>query len=97
MGASINNEDNHSVVFEESEIYHQPHHDYTSAPINLNITVNNYYAHHCHSHCVTTSAFSNKPTVRVVCKADPSYALSIRHGTVILALGNPNDPYQVTP
>lgn len=40
------------------------------------------------------SDFSNKPTVKVFCKAEPNYSLTIRDDKVILARSDPNDQYQ---
>jgi len=36
----------------------------------------------------------NKPTVRVYCKAETNYSLSIMDGKVILARSDPNDEFQ---
>lgn len=39
---------------------------------------------------------ANKPTVRVYCKAESNYSLSIRNGKVILARADLSDPFQVS-
>lgn len=41
------------------------------------------------------TALSGKPTYRVVTKANPDYALTVRHGQVILAPFNPNNEHQL--
>ncbi|PKI77318.1 hypothetical protein CRG98_002263 [Punica granatum] len=41
------------------------------------------------------SYFSNEATVKIYCKAEPNYALTISRDKVILAPYNPNDPTQL--
>ncbi|KAL3639214.1 hypothetical protein CASFOL_017121 [Castilleja foliolosa] len=45
---------------------------------------------HHHTHHVIDE-LSNRPTVRMYCKAEPNYSLAIRDGKVILARSNPSD------
>ncbi|CAA0840123.1 hydroxyproline-rich glycoprotein family protein [Striga hermonthica] len=47
--------------------------------------------HHHHHH---KDELSNKPSVRMYCKADTNYALTIRDGKVVLAPADPSDPRQ---
>lgn len=35
-----------------------------------------------------------QPTVKVYCRANPNYAMSVRDGKVVLAPANPRDDYQ---
>lgn len=56
---------------------------------NRNFHIPSFIHHHPHTH-----SSSNKPTVRVFCKADTGYSLSIRDHRVILARSDPNDIYQ---
>ncbi|KAL0438575.1 UNVERIFIED_CONTAM: Ricin B-like lectin EULS3 [Sesamum latifolium] len=49
------------------------------------------FAHHTH-HSVDESA--NKPSVKMYCKAETNYSLSIRDGKVVLARSDPSDPFQ---
>ncbi|GER44320.1 hydroxyproline-rich glycoprotein family protein [Striga asiatica] len=46
------------------------------------------YHHH------TEDELSNKPSVKMYCKADTNYALTIRDGKVVLAPADPSDPRQ---
>ncbi|CAA0813327.1 hydroxyproline-rich glycoprotein family protein [Striga hermonthica] len=45
--------------------------------------------HHHHHH--KEDELSNKPPVKMYCKADPGYALTIRDGKVVLAPADPSD------
>ncbi|XWS64813.1 hypothetical protein CRYUN_Cryun05aG0036100 [Craigia yunnanensis] len=46
------------------------------------------------SHSGSASLLSKKPTVKVYCKADPNFHLTIRDGKVILAPSDPSDEFQ---
>ncbi|KAL6511738.1 hypothetical protein OROGR_021335 [Orobanche gracilis] len=48
---------------------------------------------HHHTHHVVDE-FANRPSVKMYCKAETSYSLTIRDGKVILARSNPSDPFQ---
>jgi hypothetical protein len=37
-----------------------------------------------------------QPTVKVYCRANPNYAMSVRNGKVVLAPANPKDEYQAS-
>ncbi|KAL0314726.1 UNVERIFIED_CONTAM: Ricin B-like lectin EULS3 [Sesamum angustifolium] len=49
------------------------------------------FAHHTHH---SVDEFANKPSVKMFCKAETNYSLSIRDGKVILARSDPYDPFQ---
>ncbi|KAK6232865.1 hypothetical protein QQP08_018165 [Theobroma cacao] len=49
---------------------------------------------HDHSHSASLSELSKKPTVKVYCKANPGFHLTIRDGKVILAPSDPSDEFQ---
>jgi hypothetical protein len=36
------------------------------------------------------------PTVKVYCRANPNYAMTVRNGKVVLAPANPKDQYQAS-
>ncbi|KAL6511737.1 hypothetical protein OROGR_021334 [Orobanche gracilis] len=48
---------------------------------------------HHHTHHVVDE-FANRPSVKMYCKAETNYSLTIRDGKVILARSNPSDPFQ---
>lgn len=37
-----------------------------------------------------------QPTVKVYCRANPNYAMSVRNGAIVLAPANPKDDYQAS-
>ncbi|XP_050225603.1 ricin B-like lectin R40G3 [Mercurialis annua] len=47
--------------------------------------------HHTHQ---SNLDFSNRPTYKVYCKADPNFHLTIRDGSVVLAPSDPSDQFQ---
>ncbi|XVF42463.1 hypothetical protein PTKIN_Ptkin01aG0365300 [Pterospermum kingtungense] len=49
---------------------------------------------HHQSHTGPLSELSNKPTVKVFCKANPNFHLTIRDGKVVLAPADPSDEFQ---
>ncbi|XVF30913.1 hypothetical protein REPUB_Repub16aG0099500 [Reevesia pubescens] len=51
------------------------------------------FPHH-QPHPGFASEFSNKPTFKVYCKADPNFHLTIRDGKVVLAPSDPSDEFQ---
>ncbi|KAJ3704299.1 hypothetical protein LUZ61_008004 [Rhynchospora tenuis] len=60
-------------------------------PISLcNPCVPVVFGHHHHP----LAASSQPPTVKIFCRANEGYNLSIRDGKVVLALANPHDPFQ---
>ncbi|GLT29340.1 hypothetical protein SLA2020_042130 [Shorea laevis] len=51
------------------------------------------FLHH-QSHSGSGSDLSKKPTMKVYCKAEPNFSLTLRDGKVILARSNPDDALQ---
>ncbi|TXG66256.1 hypothetical protein EZV62_007531 [Acer yangbiense] len=47
-----------------------------------------------HHHSSSVSYLSNKPTVKVCCKAEPNFSLTIRENKVVLARSDPSDHFQ---
>ncbi|GLT87376.1 hypothetical protein SLE2022_054620 [Rubroshorea leprosula] len=50
--------------------------------------------HQSHSGSGSGSDLSKKPTMKVYCKAEPNFSLTLRDGKVILARSNPDDAFQ---
>ncbi|TXG66257.1 hypothetical protein EZV62_007532 [Acer yangbiense] len=47
--------------------------------------------------CPSASNLSNKPTVKVYCKAEPNFSLTIRENKVLLSPSDPSDHFQLIP
>ncbi|XP_039043822.1 ricin B-like lectin R40G3 isoform X2 [Hibiscus syriacus] len=81
-------------------VHHQPEHsslNYSpppSVPHAAHESIHGRIDHHHHSGSHLPPEFHNKPTVKVYCKADPNYHLTIRDGKVILAPYDPSDEFQ---
>ncbi|OVA03905.1 Ricin B lectin domain [Macleaya cordata] len=69
-----------------SEFYHESHHQHH--PDHHRPEIPTFIHHHSHE---GGSELFNRPTVRVFCKAETDYSLTIRDGQVILARYNPHD------
>lgn len=82
--------------------HHPPHHHHptpvvvvpTPAPPPRVVVVDHHHSsspppvHH-------SGDIFSRPSVKMYCKADSTYSLSISHGKVILVRSNPSDPLQV--
>ncbi|KAJ0080413.1 hypothetical protein Patl1_23003 [Pistacia atlantica] len=79
-----------------TQVSHVAHEEYQSETSHHSFKPHLPSGLHSHSNYASASLshLTNKPTVKVYCKARPDFSLTIRDGKVILATSDPSDEFQ---